>query len=73
MNPRLRKYATTIGNSAVAKRLGFLMETLGPGDSQALRKAVTLMSGFSLLDLALPRKREYNRRWGFLVNTEVEA
>ena len=70
---KLRKYAAKIGNSAVAKRLGFLMETLGLGDSQALRKTVPLAPGFSLLDPALPRRGKYNRRWGLLVNTEVKA
>jgi predicted transcriptional regulator of viral defense system len=65
---KLRKYAEKIGNSAVAKRLGFLMETLGLGNVEALRKVVTLASGFSPLDPALPRHGKYNRRWGLLVN-----
>lgn len=70
---KLRKYAARIGNSAVAKRLGFLMETLGLGDIEALRRAVSLAPGFSLLDPALPRQGKYNRRWGLLVNTEIKA
>jgi len=70
---KLRKYADRIGNSAVAKRLGFLMETLGLGNVEALRKVVTLAPGFSRLDPALPRHGKYNRRWGLLVNTEIKA
>ncbi|MFA4918740.1 MAG: hypothetical protein WC581_05750 [Thermodesulfovibrionales bacterium] len=70
---KLRKYAVKIGNSAVAKRLGFLMETLGLGNVEALRKAVTLAPGFSPLDPTLPRHGKYNRRWGLLVNTEIKA
>lgn len=70
---KLRKYAAKIGNSAVAKRLGFLMETLELGDAEALRKVVTLAPGFSPLDPALPRHGKYNRRWGLLVNTEIKA
>src|SRR3990170_3694169 len=63
---KLRKYAVKIGNSAVAKRLGFLMETLGLGNVEALRKVVTLAPGFSSLDPTLPRHGKYNRRWGLL-------
>ena len=70
---KLRKYAVKIGNSAVAKRLGFLMETLGLGDVEKFRKAVTLAPGFSPLDPALPRKGTYNRRWRLLVNTEIKV
>src|SRR4030043_953839 len=70
---KLRKYAVKIGNSAVAKRLGFLMETLGVGNVESLRKAVTLAPGFSPLDPTLPRHGKYNRRWGLLINTEIKA
>ena len=68
---RLRGYATRIGNSAVAKRLGFLMETLGLGNAEALRKAVTFGTGFPRLDPALPPRGIHNRRWGLLLNMEV--
>lgn len=70
---RLRNYAVKIGNSAVAKRLGFLMETLGLGDVERLRKAVTLAQGFSPFDPTLPRYGKYNRRWGLLINAEIKA
>jgi predicted transcriptional regulator of viral defense system len=68
---KLREYAAKIGNSAAAKRLGFLMETLGLGNPEALREAVLLAPGFSALDPTLPKKGKYNRRWGLLVNAEV--
>src|SRR4030043_1568596 len=70
---KFRKYAVKIGNSAVAKRLGFLMETLGVGNVESLRKAVTLAPGFSPLDPTLPRHGKYNRRGGLLINTEIKA
>lgn len=69
---KLRKYAVKIGNSAVAKRLGFLMETLGLGDIEKFRRAVTLAPGFSLIDPTLTRKGKFNRRWGLLINTEIK-
>jgi predicted transcriptional regulator of viral defense system len=70
---KLRKYAVKIGNGAVAKRLGFLMETFGLGDVKAFRKAVTLSAGFSPLDPALPRSGKHNRRWGLLINAEIKV
>lgn len=69
---KLREYAAKIGNSAVAKRLGFLMETLGFGSPEAIRKATRLASGFSPLDPTLPKRGRHNRRWGLLINAEVE-
>ncbi|MBI4551242.1 MAG: hypothetical protein HY710_03165 [Candidatus Latescibacteria bacterium] len=68
---KLWHYAAGIGNSAAAKRLGFLMETLGLGRPEALRKAVPLAPGFSSLDPTFPRQGTYNRRWGLLINVEV--
>lgn len=68
---KLRKYAARIGNSAVAKRLGFIMETLGIGDVEALRKETVCAAGFSPLDPTLPKRGKYNRRWGLLVNAEI--
>lgn len=68
---KLRDYAGRIGNSAAAKRLGFLMETLGLGNSEVLRKEVPLAPGFSPLDPTLPRRGRYNRRWGLLVNAQI--
>lgn len=70
---KLRKYAVKIGNSAVAKRLGFLMEALGLGNIDALRKVALLAPGFSPLDPTLPRRGKYNRRWGLLINAEVKG
>jgi len=57
----------------LSKRLGFLMETLGLGNVEKLRKAVALAPGFSLLDPTMPRNGKYNRRWGLLINTEIKA
>jgi predicted transcriptional regulator of viral defense system len=68
---KLREYAAKIGNSAVAKRLGYLMEILALGNPDALRKAVPLAPGYSSLDPTLPKKGKHNRRWGLLINAEV--
>ena len=70
---KLHDYARRIGNSAVAKRLGFLMETLALGDAEALLPVATGGSGYSRLDPTLPATGKHNRRWGLLINAEVEG
>jgi predicted transcriptional regulator of viral defense system len=70
--PRLRDYATRIGNAAVGKRLGFLMEALSIGDVEALRKSIRVTAGFPRLDPTLPARGTYNRRWGLLINARVK-
>lgn len=70
---KLRRYAAKIGNSAVAKRLGFMMETLGLGDVETFRTEIHRAPGFSALDPTMPKHGKYNRRWGLLVNAEVQT
>ena len=70
---KLRKYATKIGNSAVAKRLGFIMETLRLGDVESFHTEVPRAPGFSALDPTMPKHGKYNRRWGLLVNAEIQT
>jgi predicted transcriptional regulator of viral defense system len=69
---KLRSYAAKIGNSAVAKRLGLMMETLGLGDVEALRREVSIAPGFSPLDPTMPKRGKFSRRWGLLINTEIQ-
>ncbi|MBI4526983.1 MAG: hypothetical protein HY695_24575 [Deltaproteobacteria bacterium] len=68
---KLREYAVKIGNTAVGKRLGFLMEALGLGNPEILRKTLSFGAGFSPLDPTLPKRGKYSRRWGLLINAEV--
>jgi len=68
---KLRNYAAKLGNSAATKRLGYLMESLGLGDPETLRKTLKISPGFSPLDPTLPRRGKHNRRWQLLVNVEV--
>jgi len=67
---KLFRYAVKMGNVAIVKRLGFLMESLDLGDASTLREKVELSKGFSPLDPLLPRKGVHNRRWGLLVNVK---
>lgn len=68
---RLRHYARQIGNSAVGKRLGYIMERLGAGDVDALMNQVPRRTGYTLLDPTQPAKGPYCRRWGLRINMEI--
>ncbi len=68
---KLKDYAAKIGNTAVTKRLGFLMEALGLGNPEVLQKPASLSRGFSPLDPTLPRQGKHNRRWNLLINSKV--
>ncbi len=70
---KLKRYTAKIGNSAVAKHLGFMMEMLGLGDIEEFRTAIPFAPGFSPLDPTMPKRGKYNRRWGLLVNTEIQS
>lgn len=69
---KLRSYAARIGNSAVAKRLGFIMEAVGIGNPATFHEEMRLAPGFSPLDPTLLHHGKHNRRWGLLVNVEVK-
>jgi predicted transcriptional regulator of viral defense system len=55
-------YAKRLGNGAVFKRLGFLLEHLAPGEAEALRACLSgLTKGNARLDPALPAERLISR------------
>jgi predicted transcriptional regulator of viral defense system len=68
---KLYEYAVKIGNTAAGKRLGFLMEALGLGDPESLRKTLSFGAGYSPLDPTLPKRGKHSGRWGLLINAEV--
>jgi predicted transcriptional regulator of viral defense system len=70
---KLFLYAGRIGISAVAKRLGFLMEALGVGNPEQLRRKVKIAAGYPRLDPTLPPRGKHNCRWGLLVNAKAGA
>ncbi|MEW6002148.1 MAG: type IV toxin-antitoxin system AbiEi family antitoxin [Nitrospirota bacterium] len=70
---RILNYVRKLGNSAVAKRLGYLLETLGIDkkiSTENLKKIIK--KGFSPLDPLLPKKGRYNTPWNLLVNITKE-
>jgi len=66
---KMAHYAVNYGNTAVIKRLGYLLELLGFEADEAislLRNNLT--SGYSPLDTLAPRKGSHIQRWQLLVN-----
>lgn len=68
---RLREYALRVGVSAVVKRLGYILETLGIGHPERLREK-PLATGYPRLDPTLPAEGKHNRRWGLLINLNLK-
>ena len=67
--------AKRMGNSAIIKRLGYLVETLEmPVDPKTLAKMREEISqGMSVLDPTMPRKGRHTTRWNLLVNISKES
>ncbi len=70
---KILDYVRKMKNSAVAKRLGFLLELLELDKKFNIRPLKEIVKkGFSLLDPLLPKKGRYNSQWNILVNTAKE-
>lgn len=70
----LLDYLDRVGNYAVAKRLGYLLETL-PGDHSSLINELQplISEGYALLDPGAPSKGPFVARWNIRANVEVLA
>ncbi len=66
-------YARRMGNGAILKRLGFILEATGllPRYEQALARFVPSL-GFPSLDPLSPKRGRHNMRWRLLVNYELD-
>lgn len=67
-------YLDRVGNFAVAKRLGYLLETV-PGDHSSLTDELQsrISEGYALLDPSTPPKGPFVARWNIRANVEVSA
>jgi len=72
---RALSYAERMGNTAVIKRLGYLLETLDMNvDGRMVSKMKESISrSMSVLDPNMPRKGRYTTRWNLLLNVSKEA
>ncbi|MBI4311652.1 MAG: hypothetical protein HY681_07705 [Chloroflexi bacterium] len=70
----LVEYIRRLGNRAVFKRLGYLLETLGVDNASLLNACREGMSsGMSLLDPSASRSGPYLRRWNLRLNVALEG
>jgi len=70
---KILSYANKMNNSAVTKRLGYLLEVLELNkkvDMKSLKE--TIGKGYASLDPHLPKKGQYNSQWNILVNIPTE-
>src|SRR3972149_2609920 len=72
---KIISYAERMGNTAIVKRLGYLVESLKMNvDSEILSKMRGMISqGMSALDPTRPKKGTYTTRWNLLVNISKET
>ena len=72
---KIAGYAERMGNTAIVKRLGYLVESLEADvDLEVLSKLRGMISsGMSALDPARPKKGMYNTRWNLLLNISEET
>ena len=71
---QLADYAGKIGNRAVFKRLGYLLETLGIASPKLTKQCAEQMStGLSLLDPSAKPTGPILKRWGLRVNVKLAA
>ena len=61
-------YCVRVGNSAVAKRLGFLAELLSIGQGAMARLREAFGAGYALLDPTLPKSGRFTSRWSVQIN-----
>lgn len=71
---KLVEYGDRLGNRAVFKRLGYLIETAGL-DNATLRDEcrARISAGVSLLDPSAPARGERIGEWGLRVNVRIES
>jgi len=66
---KLIAYGLQMGNRAIAKRLGFLLQLLGLGRQQHLaRLEKSLSAGYAVLDPLSPRQGRHDTKWRVVVN-----
>lgn len=71
---KLAGYARRLGNQAVVKRLGYLLEFYGLGTHQILTGLQELIGpSYALLDPILPIEGRFLARWRLQINIDVET
>ena len=66
-------YSQKLGNRAVAKRLGYLLELYGLGLSHIEKLQAIIGKSYALLDPMLPSEGAYLARWRLRINIDTET
>jgi predicted transcriptional regulator of viral defense system len=70
---KMFEYAKKMSNSAIAKRLGYILEILELDKKMNIKSLKKFISkGYSPLDPLLPKQGRYDSRWNILVNISKE-
>jgi predicted transcriptional regulator of viral defense system len=70
---KVLEFAGKMGNQAILKRLGYILETVGLFDRyRDLFTGFRPKKGYPALDPASPRRGKHSSRWGLLVNFEIK-
>lgn len=70
---KLAEYTSQLGNQAVAKRIGYLLEFYALGTHQTLARVHELVGpSYALLDPILPASGRYTARWRLQLNIDSE-
>lgn len=71
---QLETYAARMGNRAIIKRLGYLLEAfdLGPANLRE-RLQKKLSAGYAVLDPLSPRNGVHNARWRLVINVDTDT
>src|SRR4030067_2629468 len=70
---KMLEYTQRMANSAVIKRLGYLMESLEIDGQVPLGNLRNLIKkGFSSLDPSVSRKGRFNTKWNLIINVNSE-
>ncbi|MFQ5641592.1 MAG: type IV toxin-antitoxin system AbiEi family antitoxin domain-containing protein [bacterium] len=70
---RVKAYALKMGNMAILKRLGCILDSAGLLEEyKDVFEGVRLSKGYALLDPISQKQGSYNDKWGLLVNYELK-
>lgn len=71
---KIRDYALRAGNSAILKRLGFILEKTGLlSRYDKIFDGIDLPKSYSLLDILSPKKKgSYNKKWFLIENATID-
>ena len=70
---KIVKYAQKMGNIAIIKRLGYILDTCGLIEQyRTIFDKIELSKGYSLFDPISPKKGRHDKNWILLINRDID-